>query len=173
MQIYCLTNFEVVFLNVFFQFLNWLMKGCDGSILISSKPGSKMLSEKDAQDNKDLRVEGFQIITKAKALVESKCPGVVSCADILAIAARDFVHLVSVSFLFTSLVLSAYISNAFTIFIFYFSVDIYIVIEITVSLKFFQSLLIFLLCTNHKVVSIICKNKQKNKQKQKVPRRMS
>ena len=113
MQIYCLTNFEVVFLNVFFQFLNWLMKGCDGSILISSKPGSKMLSEKDAQDNKDLRVEGFQIITKAKALVESKCPGVVSCADILAIAARDFVHLVSVSFLFTSLVLSAYISNAY------------------------------------------------------------
>jgi hypothetical protein len=97
------------------------MKGCDGSILISSKPGSKMLAEKDAQDNKDLRVEGFQIITKAKALVESKCPGVVSCADILAIAARDFVHLVSVSFLFTSLVLSAYISNAFTIFIFYFS----------------------------------------------------
>uniref|UniRef100_A0A2N9GEW6 peroxidase n=1 Tax=Fagus sylvatica TaxID=28930 RepID=A0A2N9GEW6_FAGSY len=52
-----------------------------------------MLAEKDAQDNKDLRVEGFQIITKAKALVESKCPGVVSCADILAIAARDFVHL--------------------------------------------------------------------------------
>lgn len=78
-----------------------LMKGCDGSILISSKPGSKVLAEKDAEDNKDLRVEGFETVMKAKALVESKCPGgVVSCADILAIAARDFVHLVSAFFLF-------------------------------------------------------------------------
>lgn len=73
------------------------MKGCDASILISSKPGSNTLAEKDALDNKDLRVEAFETISKAKALVESKCPGVVSCADILAIAARDYVHLVSVS----------------------------------------------------------------------------
>lgn len=73
------------------------LKGCDGSILISTVPGSKVLAEKDAVDNKDLRKEGFESITKAKALVESKCPGAVSCADILAIAARDFVHLVSPS----------------------------------------------------------------------------
>ncbi|KAK3013519.1 hypothetical protein RJ639_010019 [Escallonia herrerae] len=68
--------------------------GCDGSILISSRPGSKEMAERDAQDNKDLATEAFDVVNKAKALVESKCPGVVSCADILAIAARDFVHLV-------------------------------------------------------------------------------
>lgn len=56
-----------------------------------------MAAEKDAEDNKGLREEGFESIKKAKALVESKCPGVVSCADILAIAARDFIHLVRAS----------------------------------------------------------------------------
>lgn len=73
------------------------MQGCDASILIATNPGNKILAEKDAEDNKDLRTEGFDTITRAKTLVESKCPGVVSCADILAIAARDFVHLVSAS----------------------------------------------------------------------------
>ncbi|XP_022720828.1 peroxidase 19-like [Durio zibethinus] len=68
-------------------------RGCDASVLIATKPGSKTLAEKDADDNKDLRTEGFDTIMRAKTLVESKCPGVVSCADILAIAARDFVHL--------------------------------------------------------------------------------
>lgn len=63
--------------------------------MISSKAGSKEFAEKDAEDNKELAVEAFDTISKAKAVVESKCPGVVSCADILAIAARDFVHLVS------------------------------------------------------------------------------
>ncbi|KAF2305182.1 hypothetical protein GH714_002869 [Hevea brasiliensis] len=61
--------------------------------MISTKPGGTELAEKDAEDNKNLRVEGFESIRKAKALVESKCPGIVSCADILAIAARDYIHL--------------------------------------------------------------------------------
>lgn len=64
-------------------------------MLISSRPGSKELAERDADDNKELAAEAFDSINKAKALVETKCPGIVSCADILAIAARDFVHLVS------------------------------------------------------------------------------
>jgi len=71
------------------------VQGCDASILIASKPGSKELAEKDAEDNRDLKVEAFETVRKAKEQVERKCPGVVSCADILVIAARDYVHLVS------------------------------------------------------------------------------
>ncbi|CAL1410329.1 unnamed protein product [Linum trigynum] len=74
-------------------FHDCFVEGCDASILISTKPGSRELTEKEAEDNKDLRAEGFDTVHKAKALVESKCPGAVSCSDILAIAARDFVHL--------------------------------------------------------------------------------
>ena len=77
------------------------VQGCDASILIASKGGSKELAEKDAEDNRDLKVEGFETVRKAKEVVEKKCPGVVSCADILVIAARDYVHLVS-SFTFLS-----------------------------------------------------------------------
>lgn len=64
--------------------------------MISTTPGSKELAEKDAEDNKDIRVEAYDSINRAKAFVETKCPGVVSCADILAIAARDFVHFVRI-----------------------------------------------------------------------------
>uniref|UniRef100_A0A6N2KZQ6 Peroxidase n=1 Tax=Salix viminalis TaxID=40686 RepID=A0A6N2KZQ6_SALVM len=74
-------------------FHDCFVEGCDASILISTNPGSKEVAEKDAEDNKDLRVEAFQTINMAKELVERKCPGIVSCADILAVAARDFVHL--------------------------------------------------------------------------------
>lgn len=81
------------------------MQGCDASILVASKGGRKELAEKDAVENRELRVEGFETIRKAKAVVESKCPGVVSCADILAIAARDYVHLVSHSFICYALLL--------------------------------------------------------------------
>ncbi|XP_054776231.1 peroxidase 19-like [Prosopis cineraria] len=76
-------------INLFFH--DCFVEGCDASILVASKGGGK--AEKEAEQNRDLREEGFETVRKAKELVESKCPGVVSCADILAIAARDFVHL--------------------------------------------------------------------------------
>ena len=61
------------------------------------------MAEKEAEDNKDLRAEGYDTVFKAKSLVETKCPGAISCSDILAIAARDYVHLVSLSPPLTSL----------------------------------------------------------------------
>ncbi|KAF5821235.1 putative peroxidase [Helianthus annuus] len=74
-------------------FHDCFVQGCDGSILISMKPGSMGLPEKESEDNQDIPAYAYQIIEKAKAMVEMKCPGVVSCADILALAARDYIHL--------------------------------------------------------------------------------
>ncbi|KAL5210148.1 hypothetical protein ABZP36_005771 [Zizania latifolia] len=67
------------------------MQGCDGSVLIRSTPGNP--AERDASDNLSLAFEGFDTVTSAKAAVEAACPDVVSCADVLTIAARDAIAL--------------------------------------------------------------------------------
>ncbi|TMW95608.1 hypothetical protein EJD97_008603 [Solanum chilense] len=63
------------------------VKGCDASILLD-KVGSDD-SEKEARPN--LSLAGFEVIDDIKREVEAKCPGTVSCADILALVARDAV----------------------------------------------------------------------------------
>jgi hypothetical protein len=64
------------------------VQGCDGSVLLEGPN-----SEKTAAPNLNLR--GFEVVDEAKADLEAVCPGVVSCADILAFGARDAVELVS------------------------------------------------------------------------------
>ncbi|XP_052194987.1 peroxidase 63-like [Diospyros lotus] len=68
------------------------MSGCDASVLLSSTPFNK--AKRDADINLSLPGEGFDLVVSAKTPLELACPGVVSCADILAVAARDLVTMV-------------------------------------------------------------------------------
>ncbi|KAL8100309.1 hypothetical protein AgCh_032527 [Apium graveolens] len=63
------------------------VRGCDGSILLDSTDQKDEDNEKAALPNRSL--SGYEVIDEIKAKLEEECPGVVSCADILALAARD------------------------------------------------------------------------------------
>ena len=68
------------------------MQGCDASVLLDDT--SSLKGEKTAAPNVD-SLRGYDVIDTIKSELESICPDVVSCADILAVAARDSVVSVS------------------------------------------------------------------------------
>ncbi|XP_006357991.1 peroxidase 3-like [Solanum tuberosum] len=71
------------------HFHDCFVRGCDGSVLLNFTSSTKNQTEKVAVPNQTLR--GFSFIDGVKKALEAECPGVVSCADIVALVARDSV----------------------------------------------------------------------------------
>lgn len=70
-------------------FHDCMVKSCDASILLDTK--SNIVSEKTSDRSFGMR--NFKYINTIKEALESECPATVSCADIVALSARDGVAL--------------------------------------------------------------------------------
>ncbi|KAJ0718180.1 putative peroxidase [Helianthus annuus] len=73
------------------HFHDCFVQGCDGSVLLDDTV--TLQGEKNAPTNLNA-LKGFEFIDRIKEKLESECPGIVSCADLLTYAARDATVLV-------------------------------------------------------------------------------
>ncbi|KAI3993247.1 hypothetical protein MKX01_009990 [Papaver californicum] len=71
-------------------FISMIVLGCDASLLLdNSRNINYIISEKQSNSNRN-STRGFEVIDDIKsAALEKECPQTVSCADVLALAARD------------------------------------------------------------------------------------
>ncbi|XP_074267493.1 peroxidase 57-like [Silene latifolia] len=68
------------------QFHDCFVRGCDASILLQGRT-AELASAKDAT------IAGLDVVEEIKVTLDKYCPGVVSCADIIVLAARSAVYL--------------------------------------------------------------------------------
>ncbi|KAL6848577.1 hypothetical protein ACP4OV_021603 [Aristida adscensionis] len=73
------------------HFHDCFVNGCDGSLLLDDDLPA-IQSEKNVPAN-DNSARGFPVVDDIKRALEKACPGIVSCADILALAAEISVEL--------------------------------------------------------------------------------
>ncbi|KAK0603508.1 hypothetical protein LWI29_005695 [Acer saccharum] len=72
------------------HFHDCFVNGCDGSVLLDNDTANGIVTERTALPNLSLDVSA---VADIKTALESVCPGVVSCADILALASQILVAL--------------------------------------------------------------------------------
>lgn len=78
-------NTAVSWLRALFH--DCMVRSCDASLLLDPTTATSGASEKASPRSFGMR--NFKYIDDIKAAVERECPGTVSCADVLALAARD------------------------------------------------------------------------------------